>query len=1108
MHRQVLLWLSLLWAGLRGNLAARINPRDALPLHLQDELRPEITLRAAVLHSNPFAIVEPDEETGELKARGLQIDLLERLKELAKEDGVKLRFNLDPWRYSEELTYNTAVDLVASDCEDRLQRLPSDSNITKKYDCNTFDLIIADLFSTSERFQRVDMTPPWLSNAISAMKFVGSGGDEAQDDDELSKEKSEITTLSEAAAAGATVCVRKGTRSSQVVIDKFQSEGAYFLQCYTDAECYQHLRYGRCVLYSRDELVLINKGNEDPSFEITKERFNTQYFVWPMRYDLDPSVSYLLKRWVQQAIEETTLDELYHRYFKKKVCPIGTAGENCELPCDPEHGFSDIKTGRCICESTRWTGEDCSIEVEEDLHLVPKSLKYVSFLLFAINAAAIAFCAIWLYKYRMSDQVRASQPFFLLLVLLGCLISSSAIIVLSKEREDDGHDLAACMAVPWLYSLGFCLTFGSLFAKIRRVHQVFKQASVRNSSGTNQTASSNFSDTSQKDAVAVSFQETLLIIGLVTLLDAILLLAWTMVDPLHWERVVVLADKFGSPLESQGFCTSDHWVIFGSLIGVHHLILLTTGCILCYKARKIPTMFQEGKYVSLAMLANLQLLALGVPILIVGSDPQTSFFVRSVIVWMNSLSVICLIFGNLMIKTHFQPSDDIAAMVVKDKINKAVGQYAQSPHREQSKSTESPMLGSACKCTKSPIDEDGDEEDEEDEDDIEDIEAPIMDIQKTNNQWPHNLLGPVSSIPMESYRYKPRPLPVKRRPRNIISSISMDSTMDPDVSQSDCEGLPTLPEGGAASRHSSGSRRSVTFGMAFISEGNDDGSEMAVPLGLAESDEEDKDEARQRARTRNSMARFSTDSVQAAAPPKPPSRKRASISSVALTNDEMKGIQSNGDDGGLADNDSNHTRNSKENYGPPQRPLRRGSWESDDDGSGLPSTTQNHGALQTPEHNLPPQRPVRVASVVDFATDTKEPLDPTATTATSILTPSTVHLPPNHRPPQLPCRLVFVEELPTLNAEINDEKNSRELEAPPLQPHRRASIGVEALICKLDDEESSLELEAPPRQPLRQASTSKVDGCGCDEKMCEQSKCYHIQHMSEQTSDSPCGTAA
>lgn len=76
------------------------------------------------------------------------------------------------------------------------------------------------------------------------------------------------------------------------------------------------------------------------------------------------------------------------------------------------------------------------------------------------------------------------------------------------------------------------------------------------------------------------------------------------------------------------------------------------------------TKFSEGKYLTIAMISNLQIFVVGVPVLIIlGSDPKTSFFVRSVIVWMNDLVVLSLIFGNLICSVWKDKRDNVDSNV-------------------------------------------------------------------------------------------------------------------------------------------------------------------------------------------------------------------------------------------------------------------------------------------------------------------------------------------------------------------------------------------------------------------------------------------------------------
>lgn len=183
---------------------------------------------------------------------------------------------------------------------------------------------------------------------------------------------------------------------------------------------------------------------------LSHKSFNTQYLVWPLKYDLPTVTTILLKKWIYTAVSNATLDDLYFTYFQKALCPIGTAGEDCELPCDPNHGQADAR-GKCVCESVKWTGEDCSIEVEEEVNLIPTSLKWIAYGMFGLNAGIMFICGLWLLWQKDSPQVRVSQPSFLVLVLLGCLISSSTILVMGQEDGGDGP-VHACMAIPVSYS--------------------------------------------------------------------------------------------------------------------------------------------------------------------------------------------------------------------------------------------------------------------------------------------------------------------------------------------------------------------------------------------------------------------------------------------------------------------------------------------------------------------------------------------------------------------------------------------------------------------------------------------------------------------------------
>ena len=89
-----------------------------------------------------------------------------------------------------------------------------------------------------------------------------------------------------------------------------------------------------------------------------------------------------------------------------------------------------------------------------------------------IRGVGLTFCAIamvlalgsgvWTQVHRMHRVVIASQPFFLRIICIGCLIMASSIIPLSIDDSVASPEgcSKACMAFPWvsfLHSLHICL---------------------------------------------------------------------------------------------------------------------------------------------------------------------------------------------------------------------------------------------------------------------------------------------------------------------------------------------------------------------------------------------------------------------------------------------------------------------------------------------------------------------------------------------------------------------------------------------------------------------------------------------------------------------------
>ena len=292
---------------------------------ISDAYPEEIKLNAGVIPSPSFG--------------NFQIDLVDRLVEIARQDNVTLTVE----KTTIQELYNSNLALLSPEC--------NPGNTTEingvLYQCSDFDIIIGDYFTNPDRYTLVDFTPPWLTSSVSTIKCKAKTKNANLD----------VTTLTEATRAGVPVCAQASSYIETMVTEAFPEVKIVHCNINDDEpdSCENLLRNEDCLLLAADELELRSLETKVAHFEMTGELMFRQLLAWPTRKTLDPIASFLLNKWIYAAISNQVIDELYYEYFAKKLCPIGTAGVNCELPCDPDHGSSNAQ-GQCVCESIRWTG--------------------------------------------------------------------------------------------------------------------------------------------------------------------------------------------------------------------------------------------------------------------------------------------------------------------------------------------------------------------------------------------------------------------------------------------------------------------------------------------------------------------------------------------------------------------------------------------------------------------------------------------------------------------------------------------------------------------------------------------------------------------------------
>ncbi|GBG32274.1 Metabotropic glutamate receptor-like protein E [Hondaea fermentalgiana] len=294
----------------------------------------------------------------------------------------------------------------------------------------------------------------------------------------------------------------------------------------------------------------------------------------------------------------------------------------CGFYFTPMYSYTSNET----CDSTFTHDMVMSCAVDEEKEGIG-SVKSIARVLASMNCVFAFFCIVWTGLMRKHIIVKASQPALLVLVGVGTIVSSTTIFVMAIDDSEgpaagDGYNDAAnwaCMAQPWFYGLGFAITYCSMIVKLQRVAKVFKNAAkMRKSRG-------------------VSLRRTLVSLAGLVCVELLILIIWSVTDPLKFVRPTL------NPLN--GACESPSSRMFITLVAVYHLSLLFYGAYLSYKCRKMNGVFAETKYLSLAMLGNLQVLLLALPVIVLtADDAETSMFIRAIAIFLNDFSTTALIF--------------------------------------------------------------------------------------------------------------------------------------------------------------------------------------------------------------------------------------------------------------------------------------------------------------------------------------------------------------------------------------------------------------------------------------------------------------------------------
>lgn len=318
-----------------------------------------------------------------------------------------------------------------------------------------------------------------------------------------------------------------------------------------------------------------------------------------------------------------------------------------------EDGSCDCGEGSHAISEGNGPDASCIIVPEENTTYISSGLIPLGLSLYALQVLLVIFCVAWTMFYRKRSVIRSSQPIFLCLVAFGVLVLSSTLIpigiqgkyryvqvpttglLLTDQPDPDiGKVDAACMAVPWLFSMGFSIIFSALFAKIWRVMRVLKAAR-------------------RFQRKKVEPKDVAFIMICVVAVQMLILLCWQLIDPLQWHREIVSSDVNGYVTQSVGYCKSDSSLLFlGPLLAIDGMMLLYA-LYLCYVTRNENSDLQEGQWITGTVLSIVQILIISIPILIIVENNNDAFyFVRAAVIFLMGFTVMGLIFFPKIYRLH------------------------------------------------------------------------------------------------------------------------------------------------------------------------------------------------------------------------------------------------------------------------------------------------------------------------------------------------------------------------------------------------------------------------------------------------------------------------
>jgi gamma-aminobutyric acid type B receptor len=202
-------------------------------------------------------------------------------------------------------------------------------------------------------------------------------------------------------------------------------------------------------------------------------------------------------------------------------------------------------------------------------------------------------------------------------------VSVSAVLPLSFD-EGKGWSTqqlgSACMAVPWLFCLGYLITYGALFSKLWRIHRVLQM---------------------RRQAILI---KQVVWPSLVLFVMALFILGlWTGLDPMHWVR----EETNEVTGESIGQCQSNNMVAYVIPLVIVMLIPTALTAYMAWRTKDVDEEFSETHWIFIMVLVQCEVILFAVPMISLLRDVSTDgrYIGFVLMMWTFPMSTLLLIVG-------------------------------------------------------------------------------------------------------------------------------------------------------------------------------------------------------------------------------------------------------------------------------------------------------------------------------------------------------------------------------------------------------------------------------------------------------------------------------